>query len=113
MTAPDPRPDFANFTRALIEDHRAHGGRITFGPFKDRPVLLLHTLGARSGEPRIAPLVYSRDGDRYVIVASKGGAPAHPAWFANLVRNPVVVVEAEGETFNARAEVATGAERDR
>ena len=113
MTSNDPHADHAAFTQALIEDHRAHGGHITFGPFKDRPVLLLHTVGARSGEPRIAPLVFSRDGDRYVIMASKGGAPTNPAWFANLEANPEVTVEADGETFRARTAVTEGAERDR
>lgn len=113
MTATDPRADYAAFTRALIEDHRAHGGQITFGPFQGRSVLLLHTVGAKTGEPRIAPVVYSRDGDRLVIMASKAGAPTNPAWFANLVASPIVTVEAEGDTFEARAIVAEGAERDR
>jgi deazaflavin-dependent oxidoreductase (nitroreductase family) len=113
MTAADPRADRAAFTEALIEDHRAHHGRITFGPFKDRPVLLLHTTGARTGQPRIAPLVFSRDAGRHVVMASKGGAPTNPAWFANLVANPRVTVEADGETFQARAVVPQGAERDR
>lgn len=112
MTPVESRADHATFTRALIEDHRAHGGTITFGPFKDRPILLLHTVGARTGEPRIAPLVFSREGDRYVVMASKGGAPSNPSWFANLVANPIVVVEAEGETFTARAEVPGGVRRD-
>lgn len=109
----DPRADYAAFTRALIENHRANAGQITFGPFQGRPVLLLTTTGARSGEPRIAPLVFSRDGDRLVIMASKAGAPTNPAWFANLVANPIVTVEADGETYQARALVAEGAERDR
>jgi deazaflavin-dependent oxidoreductase (nitroreductase family) len=113
MPSLESQSDRATFTRALIEDHRVHGGRITFGPFKDRPVLLLHTVGAKTGEPRIAPLVFSRDRDRFVIMASKGGAPSNPAWFANVVANPVVVVEAGGETFTARAVVAEGVERDR
>ena len=113
MTSNDPRADRDAFTNALIADHRAHGGRITSGPFEGRPVLLLHTVGATSGQPRIAPVVYSRDGDRFVIMASKGGAPTNPAWFANLVAHPEVTVEAEGETFLARAIVAEGAERDR
>jgi deazaflavin-dependent oxidoreductase (nitroreductase family) len=113
MTGTDPRAERAAFTRALIDDHRAHGGQITFGPFKGRPVLLLHTVGAKSGEERIAPLVYSRDGGNLVIMASKGGAPDNPAWFANLVANPDVTVEAEGETYRAHAVVPGRAERDR
>lgn len=113
MTSPDPRAAFAEMTRALIADVRAHGGRVTAGPFVGRPILLLTTTGARTGQPRLAPLVYSRNGDRYVIAASKGGAPTNPAWFANLVAHPVVTVEAGGDTFEARATVASGPERDR
>ncbi len=113
MTVTDPRAAYAAFTQALIDDLRAHGGEVTSGPFVGRPVLLLHTIGAKTGEPRIAPLVYSRDGDHLVVAASKGGAPDHPAWFANLVANPEVTVEAGGRTFTARAVVAEGAERDR
>ena len=114
MTASDPRGGYAEMTRALIEEHRANRGRILTGPFKDRPVLLLHTVGAKSGEPRIAPLVFSRDGDRYMVAASKGGAPTNPAWYANVRANPEVTVEAEGDTFKARGYVeAEGPERDR
>jgi deazaflavin-dependent oxidoreductase (nitroreductase family) len=113
MSDVDPRAAYAAFTEALIADLRAHGGEVTDGPFKGRPVLVLHTVGARTGEPRFAPLVYSRDGERLVIVASKGGAPEHPAWYANLLANPAVTVEAGGETFASRATVAEGAERDR
>jgi deazaflavin-dependent oxidoreductase (nitroreductase family) len=69
--------------------------------------------GAESGQPRLAPVVYSRDGDHYVIVASKGGSPTHPAWYHNLVAHPVATVEVGGETFEARARVTEGAERDR
>jgi deazaflavin-dependent oxidoreductase (nitroreductase family) len=110
---PDPRAAFAAMTKALITDFRANGGQVTSGPFAGRPVLLLTTTGAKSGQPRLAPVVYSRDGDGYVIVASKGGAPTHPAWYQNLVANPVVTVELGGETFEARARVTEGAERDR
>ncbi len=113
MIAPDPRAAFAEMTRALIDDFRAHEGRLTSGPFAGRPVLLLTTIGAKSGMPRLAPVVYGRDGDRYVIAASKAGAPTHPAWFANLVADPVVTVEVAGETFEARATVAEGEERAR
>jgi deazaflavin-dependent oxidoreductase (nitroreductase family) len=104
--------DYAAFTRALIEDVRTNG-KPTSGPFEGRPVLILTTIGAKSGEPRVAPLVYSRDGERYVIMASKAGAPTHPAWYVNLVANPVVTVETGGEAFQARATELHGEERDR
>jgi len=113
MTDPDPRAAFAAMTKALITDFRANGGQVTSGPFAGRPVLLLTTTGARSGQPRLAPVVYSREGDLYVIVASKGGAPTHPGWYHNLLANPVVTVEVGGETFEARARVTESAERDR
>ena len=113
MTDPDPRAAFAAMTAALIEDFRAHAGKVTRGPFAGRPVLLLTTTGARTGQPRLAPLVYSRDGERYVILASKGGAPTHPAWYRNLVAHPLVTVEVGPETFQARARVTDGAERER
>jgi deazaflavin-dependent oxidoreductase (nitroreductase family) len=112
MTTNDPRADYAAFTRALIEDVRANG-RPTSGPFAGRPVLILTTTGARTGEPRVAPLVFSRDADRLVIMASKAGSPKNPAWYANLVANPVVTVETGGETFQARATTAQGDERER
>lgn len=113
MTSSDPRAAFAEMTKALIVDFRAHGGEVTSGPFTGRPVLLLTTTGAQSGQSRLAPLVYARDGDRYVVAASKGGSPTHPAWYLNLLANPVVTVEVGGETFPARAIVAEAAERDR
>ncbi len=112
MTTTDPRADYAAFTRALIEDVRTNG-QPTSGPFVGRPVLVLTTTGARTGEPRVAPLVFSRDGDRLVIMASKAGAPTHPAWYANLVANPIVTVETGGERFEARATEVHGAERTR
>ncbi|MGA2512945.1 MAG: nitroreductase family deazaflavin-dependent oxidoreductase [Candidatus Limnocylindrales bacterium] len=113
MTIPEPRAAFAAMTEALIADFRAHGGAVTSGPFAGRPVLLLTTTGAHSGQPRLAPLVYSRDGEHYVIMASKGGAPTHPAWYHNLVAHPIVTVEVGAEAFKARARVAEGAERNR
>jgi len=109
VTTADSSVAFSPGDRALIDDFRAHGGRVTQGG----AVLLLTTTGAKTGEPRIAPLVYTRDGDRYVIVASRGGAPAHPAWYLNLVADPVVTVEVGRETIAARATVTDGAERDR
>lgn len=100
------------FNLKIIEEFRANGGE-TSGPFKGRPLLLLTTKGAKSGEARTTPLVYSRDGDRFVIIASMGGAPKHPSWFLNLSANPEVTLEVGTEKFRARASVPDGAERDR
>jgi len=103
----------ANFNRDVIEQFRANGGEMKEGVFKGAPLLLLTTVGARSGATYTTPLVYTRDGDRYVIIASKGGAPTNPAWFHNLVANPNPTIEVGAETFEANATVAQGDERDR
>jgi deazaflavin-dependent oxidoreductase (nitroreductase family) len=103
--------DYAEFTKNLIADIRANG-RPTSGYFEGRPVMVLTTTGAKSGEPRTAVVTFSRDGDDYVVVGSKSGAPEDPAWFTNFVANPVVTVEADGRSFQAKATVAEGADRD-
>jgi deazaflavin-dependent oxidoreductase (nitroreductase family) len=97
----------------MIAEFRANAGQISSGFFAGRQVLLLTTTGARSGQERLVPLVYTRDGDRIVIAASKGGAPTNPSWYFNLVANPVVTVELGAEKFQARATVIEGPERDR
>jgi deazaflavin-dependent oxidoreductase (nitroreductase family) len=97
--------NYGEFQRWMIQDFRQNQGQISEGPFKDRDVLLLTTNGARSGDERTLPLVYSRDGDRIVIVASKGGAPTNPHWYHNLVAHPEVTVEVGPEKFRARAMV--------
>jgi deazaflavin-dependent oxidoreductase (nitroreductase family) len=102
----------SDFNKALIEEFRANGGTVT-GPFAGRPVVILTTTGAKSGQPRTIPLVYTTDGDRIVIIASKGGAPTNPDWYHNLVANPIVTVELPGDTFQARATVVEGEERKR
>jgi deazaflavin-dependent oxidoreductase (nitroreductase family) len=107
----NPRPE--DFNQDIIDQFRANNGTMIEGMFKGAPLLLLNTTGAKSGQPRINPLAYTRDGDRYVIIASKGGAPTSPDWFHNVVANPEVVVEVGPERFPARASVAEGAERDR
>ncbi len=112
MSSNDPRAAYAAMQQELIHQVREQG-RVTSGPFAGRDVLLLTTTGAKSGEERLAPVVFTRDGDRFVVVASKGGAPTNPAWFANLVANPIVTVEVGEETFRARATAAEGAERER
>jgi deazaflavin-dependent oxidoreductase (nitroreductase family) len=104
---------FGDFNRNLVADLRANGGEATSGPFKGRPLLILTTKGAKTGATRVNPLVYSKDGDKLVIVASKGGAPTHPSWYLNLAQHPEVLVEAGGETFKAKAHITEGAEYDR
>jgi deazaflavin-dependent oxidoreductase (nitroreductase family) len=101
------------FTRGLIEDMRAHNGAITSGPMAGRPLLLLTTKGAKSGEERSAIVTYTRDGDKYVVAATKSGAPTNPAWYHNLRADPIVTVEAEGRASKARATVVDDAERQR
>ena len=105
--------DFETFNRNLIDQFRANAGEIKEGIFKGAPVLLLTTKGAKSGNTYTTPLVYTRDGDRLVIIASKGGAPTNPAWYHNLVANPTVTIEVGPERYEANASVAQGDERDR
>ena len=76
-------------------------------------ILLLTTTGRRSGQPTTTPLIYAEDGDRYVIVASKGGAPEHPGWYRNLVKTPQVEVQVGPDVFHAHARTAEGEERER
>ena len=97
---------------AIIEEFRANSGELG-GYFKGAPVLLLTTVGARSRRQRTNPLMYLPDGDRWVVFASKGGAPANPDWFYNLRANPNVSVELGSETLKAEAEIVEGPERDR
>jgi deazaflavin-dependent oxidoreductase (nitroreductase family) len=73
--------------------------------------LLLTTTGRRSGLARTTPLIYGRAGDRYLVVASRGGAPAHPSWYENLVAQPIVQLQVMADRFKARARTATPAER--
>jgi deazaflavin-dependent oxidoreductase (nitroreductase family) len=81
--------------------------------WKGTQCLLLTTTGRRSGEPRTLPLIYAPDGERFVIVASKGGAPEHPAWYLNLREQPEVELQVKEDVFTARAHDAEGEERDR
>jgi deazaflavin-dependent oxidoreductase (nitroreductase family) len=104
---------FNDFNQRLIAEFRANSGVIGAGPFAGRSLLLLTTTGAKSGSQRTSPLAYTRDGDNYIIMASKGGAPTHPAWYHNLVAHPEVTVEVGAQRFPARATIAHGAERER
>jgi deazaflavin-dependent oxidoreductase (nitroreductase family) len=77
------------------------------------PCLLLTTVGRKSGKKRVLPLLYAAADDGYVIVASKGGAPSHPAWYLNLQANPEVEVQVAAKIFSAKAETVSEADRDR
>jgi deazaflavin-dependent oxidoreductase (nitroreductase family) len=96
----------------IIEEFRANGGKVG-GRFEGKTLLLLHTMGAKTGEERINPVAYVKDGDRWVVIASKGGSPTHPDWYYNVIANPLVTVEVGTETFQAHAMVAEEPERTR
>jgi deazaflavin-dependent oxidoreductase (nitroreductase family) len=102
----------SDFNAVIIDEFRANGGKVG-GQFEGAPMVLLHTVGARSGEERVNPLVYQADGDRIAIFGSKAGAPTHPAWYHNLLANPDVTVELGPDTVPMRARVADGEERER
>ena len=102
--------DWDAMNRGVIEQFRANGGNVGEGA---GPILLSTTIGAKSGLPRLNPLNYSTDGDRFVVIASEGAAPTHPDWYHNLVANPEVTVEVGAERFQARARTAQGEERER
>ena len=102
----------SDFNERVIAEFRANGGVVEmFGP----RVVLLRTVGAKSGEPRTTPVVYRRDGDRLIVFASKAGAPEHPAWFHNILADPGLTIEVgqEGQVVarKARAVELHGEER--
>jgi len=101
-----------DFNKGVIEEFRANGGRVG-GPFEGAPLLLLTTVGAKSGAARTTPLMYLPDGERLVIFASKAGAPTNPAWYHNLLANPSATIEVGSDTFDVDVSVATGEERER
>ncbi|HEY1162831.1 MAG TPA: nitroreductase family deazaflavin-dependent oxidoreductase [Candidatus Dormibacteraeota bacterium] len=104
---------YQDFNRTLIDHLRTNGGKAPDGPFKGRSLVIITTKGARSGAVHESPLVYSRDGDKYVVVASKGGAPTNPNWYHNLLAHPEITVEIGGEKFKARAREAGDDEYER
>lgn len=105
MTMP---ADMQAHNQQTIAEFRAAGGELA-----GRPLLLLTTTGARGKQPHTTPMMFVPDGDRLLVIASNAGAPRHPDWYHNLVANPAVTVEANGETYDATAVVTTGEQRDR
>jgi len=100
------------FNQKVIEEFRANAGKVG-GQFAGAPMVLLTTKGAKSGKTYVHPLVYTRDDNKYVIIASFAGGPKNPSWFHNLVANPTVTLEIGSEKFQAKASIASGAERER
>jgi deazaflavin-dependent oxidoreductase (nitroreductase family) len=101
-----------DFNAKVIEEFHANAG-VVGGPFEGMPILLLHHVGAKSGKARINPLAYQADAGRYVIFASKAGAPTNPDWYHNLKAHPNVKIEVGTETLDVVAQEAQGEERDR
>lgn len=110
---PDYDPEA--WTRNLIEDMRAHGGRPSeaSGWANGKPLIILTSKGAKSGQQRLAITTYHKDGNRWVIAASKGGADEHPQWYYNLKANPETTIEVDNEVVPVVAREKTGEERDR
>ena len=104
--------DMQEFNRSVIEEFRANGGKVG-GAFAGAQLLLLHTVGAKSGQPRVNPLAYLDDDGRYIIIASYAGAPHNPPWYHNLRAHPDVRVEVGERSIQARAEVVEEPERTR
>jgi deazaflavin-dependent oxidoreductase (nitroreductase family) len=104
-------PGPTDFNAAVIKEFRENGGKVG-GPFEGAPMLLLTSTGAKSGQPRTSPMMYLADGGRYLVFASKAGAPTNPDWYHNLVAHPDASIELGTERFGVKATVITGAERD-
>lgn len=96
----------------VIEEFRNNRGKVG-GPYSNMELLLLHTIGARSGREIIKPVAYTKDGDNFVIAASKGGAPTNPDWYYNLLAHPDVTVEVGTDKFKVHAVEVKGEDRDR
>jgi deazaflavin-dependent oxidoreductase (nitroreductase family) len=102
----------ADFNAKVIDEFRANAGRVG-GMFEGTPMLLLHHIGAKSGESRVNPLAYQADDGRFVIFASKAGAPTNPGWYYNLKAHPSTTVEVGTDTLEVTASEAGGEERER
>jgi len=102
----------ADFNAKIIDEFRANDGRVG-GMFEGMPLLLLHHTGAKTGRSRVNPLAYQSDDGRYVIFASKAGAPTNPDWYHNLKAHPNTSIEVGADTIDVVASEATGEERER
>jgi deazaflavin-dependent oxidoreductase (nitroreductase family) len=99
------------FNAHTIAEFRKNSGKVG-GYFEGAPLLLIHTAGKRSGKPHLIPVMYLKDGERYMVFASKAGADTHPDWFHNLKAHPDIKIEVGDQTIYVHAEEVTGRERD-
>jgi len=104
--------NYNDWNAQIIAEFRKNHGKVG-GNFEGAPLLLLHTIGRRSGKPRVNPVMYLKDGDRYFVFASKAGADTHPDWFRNLQEQPDVRIEVGDQTIDVHAEEIRGQERNR
>jgi len=104
----DERRSMGNMNEAVIDEFQTNNGAVDVamgGFFAGKPVLILHTTGAKTGMQRLNPLVYATHDGGYVVAATKGGSPHHPHWFLNLRANPEVTLEVGAEVFAAKATI--------
>ena len=101
---------FKDWNKAIIEEFRANSGKVG-GQFEKMNLLLINTIGAKSGKPRVNPVAYVNDDDRFVVAASKAGADTNPDWFYNILANPTIYVEVGVQRLKVRAEVQGEPER--
>ena len=104
--------DRSLFGQEHVRRYRETDGEVGY-IWNGAPTLLLTTTGRRTGEPTTTPLIFGRDGDDYVLIASQGGAPEHPGWYRNLSKQPEVELQVKGDRFRGRARTASGEERER
>jgi len=102
----------SDWNSQVIEEFRANAGQVG-GQFAGAPLLLLHTVGAKSGQTRVSPVMYQKVGGGYAVFASKGGAPTNPDWYHNLLAQPRVQAEIGADTVDLVARVAGTDERER
>src|SRR5579863_8380776 len=103
----------SDWNTSVIEEFRKNHGKVG-GQFEGAPMLIIHSKGARTGKTHVNPVMYLKDGDRYLVFASKGGAPSNPDWYHNLVKHPdQVQIEVGDKKIDVHAEEIKGAERDK
>ncbi len=105
-------PEVTDWNTKIISEFRANGGKAG-GQFEGAPLLILHTVGAKTGQDRVHPMMYQAVGDSFAVFASKAGAPTNPDWYHNLIANPRVRAEIGTETVELVARVTEGEERER